>query len=45
MHPSKANIRAAFEDFKKAAKAEDILVVYLSGHGVTYGDADRAQFY
>jgi len=45
LHPTKANIRAAFEDFKNQAKAEDILLVYLSGHGVTYGDADRAQFY
>ncbi len=45
MHPSRANIKAAFDDFKERAKAEDILLVYLSGHGVTYGDAERAQFY
>ncbi|MCB9300377.1 MAG: caspase family protein [Lewinellaceae bacterium] len=45
MHPSKDNIRKAFEAVKARAKAEDILLVYLSGHGVTYGDADRAQFY
>ena len=45
MLPTKANIKAAFDDFEKRAKAEDILLVYLSGHGVTYGDAERAQFY
>ena len=45
MHPTKTNIKAAFEGFKDQARAEDILLVYLSGHGVNYGDADRAQFY
>jgi len=45
LHPTKANIKAVFEDFKAKAKAEDVLLVYLSGHGVTYGDAERAQFY
>ena len=45
MHPSKDNIRKAFETIKARAKAEDILLVYLSGHGVTYGDAEQAQFY
>ncbi|MCB0599313.1 MAG: caspase family protein, partial [Phaeodactylibacter sp.] len=44
-HPTRANIKAAFDDFNRQANAEDILLVYLSGHGVTYGDADRAQFY
>lgn len=45
MHPTKANIRAAFDGLKAQAMAEDILLVYLSGHGVAYGDAERAQFY
>ncbi|MCB0560819.1 MAG: caspase family protein [Lewinellaceae bacterium] len=43
--PSKANIKQAFETIKARAKAEDVLLVYLSGHGVTYGEADRAQFH
>jgi WD40 repeat protein len=43
--PTKANIKAAFETVEKAAKAEDILITYFSGHGITYGDADRALFY
>ncbi|MCO6479377.1 MAG: caspase family protein [Phaeodactylibacter sp.] len=45
LHPTKSNIKAAFDELKEQAKAEDILLVYLSGHGVTYGDAERAQFY
>ncbi|MCB9315468.1 MAG: caspase family protein [Lewinellaceae bacterium] len=44
-HPTKANIKAAFERIQTQAKAEDVLVVYFSGHGVSYGDADRALFY
>ena len=45
MHPTKENIQKAFESIKKRAKAEDILVVYFSGHGIAYGEADRALFY
>jgi len=45
LQPTKANIRAAFESIKKRAKAEDVLIVYFSGHGIAYGDADRALFY
>ncbi|MCB9082667.1 MAG: caspase family protein, partial [Lewinellaceae bacterium] len=45
LQPTKTNIQAAFEAFREIAKAEDILVVYFSGHGVSYGDADQAQFY
>ena len=43
--PTKANIKAAFDTINAHAKAEDILVAYFSGHGVSYGDADRALFY
>ena len=43
--PSKTNIKAAFQAIKDKAKAEDVLVVYFSGHGVTYGPAEKAQFY
>ena len=43
--PTKANIKAAFEAIKKDDKAEDVVIVYFSGHGITYGDADRALFY
>lgn len=42
---TKANIQAAFQNFAQEAKAQDILIVYLSGHGVNYGSSETAQFY
>lgn len=44
---NKANIKAAFEAFAKPDQAQrtDVLVVYFSGHGITYGEAEKAQFY
>jgi WD40 repeat protein len=42
---TKKNIKAAFDAFKSQAKAADILVVYFSGHGLTYGPAENNQFY
>lgn len=42
---TKSNIQQTFQQIEKQAKAEDILVVYLSGHGVTYGSADQAEFH
>lgn len=42
---SKSNIEQVFQQIRHSAKAEDIVVVYLSGHGVTYGGADETQFY
>lgn len=44
-YANKKNIETVFESIASKAKAEDILVVYLSGHGVTYGNAEKAQFY
>jgi len=40
--PTKANFKAAFADTAKTAKPEDIIVVYLAGHGTSLnvGDAD-----
>lgn len=43
--PTKSNIQRTFKQIEGQAKAEDILVVYLSGHGVTYGSADQAEFH
>ncbi|MEM6722785.1 MAG: caspase family protein [Bacteroidota bacterium] len=42
---SKENIENVLKGIQKKAKAEDIVLVYLSGHGVTYGSAEKAQFY
>lgn len=42
---SKGNIEKAFADYAGKATAGDILLVYFSGHGSTYGDAENSQFY
>jgi hypothetical protein len=42
---SKANIEKAFTEFKKATPC-DVLVVYFSGHGSTWGkEGDKSNFY
>ena len=46
MQPRKENIRKAFDQIRSTpARAEDLLIVYFSGHGVSYGSADKASFY
>ncbi|TNE50616.1 MAG: hypothetical protein EP344_17240 [Bacteroidetes bacterium] len=42
---SKSNISAAFDAFAAQAQATDVLVVYFSGHGLSYGSAENSQFY
>jgi hypothetical protein len=42
---SKATIKKAFADVAAKAQAQDILVIYFSGHGVNYGAAESGQFY
>ncbi|MBL7806523.1 MAG: caspase family protein [Saprospiraceae bacterium] len=44
---SKANIKAAFEALAKQDQVQptDVVVCYFSGHGITYGEAENAQFY
>jgi WD40 repeat protein len=41
---TKTNIKKAFVNIAAVANAEDVVVIYFSGHGVTYGSTD-AQFY
>jgi hypothetical protein len=41
---TKQNIQRIFEKIKAKAKPEDIVMVYLSGHGVTYG-GEKGDFY
>jgi hypothetical protein len=38
--PYKKNIQAAFDEIAKKARSNDILVVYLSGHGINGGGQD-----
>ncbi|MEO6038838.1 MAG: caspase family protein, partial [Saprospiraceae bacterium] len=42
---SKNNIRQAFVHIAEKSTPADVLVVYFSGHGIAYGDAEKAQFY
>ena len=41
---SKKNIQQQFEAIKAKASAEDIVLVYLSGHGIVYG-GEKGDFY
>ncbi len=42
--PTKENIKVIFENISKKANPEDVIVIYLSGHGVTWG-GDQGDFY
>ncbi|RYZ61993.1 MAG: hypothetical protein EOO14_03595 [Chitinophagaceae bacterium] len=41
---TKENIRTAFATVKAKAKPQDVVLVYLSGHGITYG-GENGDFY
>jgi hypothetical protein len=41
----KEDIRAVFDSIAAVAEPQDVLVVYLSGHGVTYGPPSKEQFF
>ena len=42
---TKENIRKSFEVVSKRAKPEDIVLVYLSGHGIAVGGQGKGDFY
>ena len=42
--PTKENIQQVFDSISKKAKPEDVIVIYLSGHGVTWG-GEQGDFY
>lgn len=44
LQPNKENIRKIFTEISKKAKAEDIITIYLSGHGITWG-GNQGDFY
>ena len=43
--PNKQNIKRVMDLFAKNATANDILFIYLSGHGINYGGADGDFYY
>ncbi len=43
--PTKPNIKAAFAEFAKKAKPEDILVVYFSGHGTSLNIGEQETYF
>ncbi|GAB5553767.1 MAG: hypothetical protein Sapg2KO_33580 [Saprospiraceae bacterium] len=42
---TKKNIQAVLKNLQAKAKPEDIIVLYLSGHGLSYGTGEANQFY
>jgi WD40 repeat protein len=42
--PTKSNIKKVFANFSQRAKPNDILIVYLAGHGLNYG-SEESDFY
>jgi len=45
LYPNKANLLQAFQEVAAQAKATDILLVYLAGHGVNHGGQDGDYYY
>lgn len=43
--PTKENFRRAFTEFAREAKPNDILIVYLAGHGITLDTGGNAYYY
>lgn len=43
--PNKENIRNTFNEISKLARPEDVFVLYMSGHGVSSGNAESGDFY
>ncbi|MEP7195700.1 MAG: caspase family protein [Saprospiraceae bacterium] len=42
---TKLNIEKAIKEFSEKASAKDVLLIYFSGHGSTYNDNGKSQFY
>ena len=42
--PTKANMESVFKEISIKANAEDVIFIYLSGHGITYG-GDQGDFH
>jgi WD40 repeat protein len=42
---TKSNIEAAFDSIAAIAGPDDVVVIYFSGHGSTFGPPEKSQFY
>jgi hypothetical protein len=45
IQPTKENFRKAFEEIGRKAKPDDIVVIFLAGHGVSFGSGTDTYFY
>lgn len=45
LQPTKSNIQKTFKEIAKLARPEDVVVVYLSGHGLNVGGENGDLFY
>ncbi|MGH2552691.1 MAG: hypothetical protein ACRDEB_03175 [Chitinophagaceae bacterium] len=45
LKPNKKSIRQVLDSIGKKAEADDILLIFLSGHGVLYESDEKKQFY
>ncbi|MEM6380249.1 MAG: caspase family protein, partial [Bacteroidota bacterium] len=41
----KEKIAQLFKELSEKTRSNDVVVVYLSGHGISYGSAEKTQFY
>ena len=41
----KEKIAQLFKELSEKTRSNDIVVIYLSGHGISYGSAEKTQFY
>lgn len=44
LKPTRENLQKVFDEIKAKSKPEDVLLIYLSGHGIVWG-SDLADFY
>jgi hypothetical protein len=45
LRPTLGNFRRAFEEIGRQAKAQDVVAVYLAGHGINWGGQDGDFYY
>lgn len=45
VRPNKENIKQVFTEIAEKAKSQDVIMIYLSGHGVTWGGEQESDFF